>query len=90
MKQVDARKVRHRFGEILAGLEETGEPALISKGRKIRAALITPEPFARRFLGDQTEESKRKILAAIASLLGARAGEKESLAVLRELRGYEA
>jgi hypothetical protein len=82
--------VRNRFGEISAGLEETGEAVLISKGRKIRAVLITPEPFARRFLGDQWEGSKRGILAAIASLLGTRAGEKESLAVLRERRGYEA
>jgi len=39
MKNVNALKVRNQLGEILAGLEETGEPVLISKGRRVRAVL---------------------------------------------------
>jgi PHD/YefM family antitoxin component YafN of YafNO toxin-antitoxin module len=90
MKNVNALKVRNQLGEILDGLEETGEPVLISKGRKVRAVLITPEQFERRFLDYQTEEKKQKLLEMIASLKDRRIGEKGSVDVLRELRGYEA
>jgi len=90
MKNVNALKVRNQLGEILDGLEETGEPVLISKGRRVRAVLITPEQFERRFLDYQVEEKKQKLMERIASLRDRRIGEKESLEVLRELRGYDA
>jgi PHD/YefM family antitoxin component YafN of YafNO toxin-antitoxin module len=90
MKNVNALKVRNQLGEILDGLDETGEPVLISKGRKVRAVLITPEQFERRFLDYQTEEKKQKLLEMIESLRDRRIGEKGSMDVLRELRGYEA
>lgn len=90
MKNVNALKVRNQLGEILDGLEETGEPVLISKGRRVRAVLITPEQFERRFLDYQAEEKKQKLLERIASLRDRRIGEKESVEVLRELRGYDA
>ncbi|MBU2253174.1 MAG: type II toxin-antitoxin system Phd/YefM family antitoxin [Proteobacteria bacterium] len=90
MKNVNALKVRNQLGEILDGLDETGEPVLISKGRKVRAVLITPEQFERRFLDYQTEEKKQKLLETIESLRDRRIGEKGSVDVLRALRGYEA
>jgi len=90
MKNVNALKVRNQLGEILDGLEETGEPVLISKGRRVRAVLITPEQFERRFLDYQVEEKKQKLMEMIASLRDRRIGEKESVEVLRELRGYNA
>ncbi|MCX5821295.1 MAG: type II toxin-antitoxin system Phd/YefM family antitoxin [Deltaproteobacteria bacterium] len=90
MKTVNALKVRNQLGEILDGLEETGEPVLISKGRRVRAVLITPEQFERRFLDYQVEEKKQKLMEKIASLRDRRIGEKESLEVLRDLRGYDA
>lgn len=90
MKNVNALKVRNQLGEILDGLEETGEPVLISKGRRVRAVLITPEQFERRFLDYQVEEKKQELMERIASLRDRRIGEKESLEVLRELRGYDA
>jgi PHD/YefM family antitoxin component YafN of YafNO toxin-antitoxin module len=90
MKNVNALTVRNRLGEILDGLDETGEPVLISKGRKVRAVLITPEQFERRFLDYQTEEKKQKLLEMIESLKDRRIGEKGSVDVLRKLRGYEA
>jgi PHD/YefM family antitoxin component YafN of YafNO toxin-antitoxin module len=90
MKNVNALKVRNQLGEILDGLEETGEPVLISKGRTVRAVLITPAQFERRFLDYQVEEKKQKLMEKIASLRDRRIGEKESVEVLRELRGYDA
>jgi PHD/YefM family antitoxin component YafN of YafNO toxin-antitoxin module len=89
MKNVNALKVRNRLGEILDGLDETGEPVLISKGRKVRAVLITPEQFERRFLDYQTEEKKQKLMETIKALRDRRIGEKSSVDVLRALRGYK-
>ena len=90
MKNVNALQVRNRLGEILDGLNETGEPILISKGRKVRAVLITSEQFERRFLDYQTEEKKQKLMEMIESLRDRRIGKKDSVNVLRELRGYDA
>jgi len=89
MKTVNALKIRNNLGEVLALLEKTGEPILISKGRKIRAALITPEQFKKRFLDYQAEEEKKQLLETIESLKDNRPGTKESVEILRELRGYE-
>jgi PHD/YefM family antitoxin component YafN of YafNO toxin-antitoxin module len=90
MKNVNALTVRNRLGEILDGLDETGEPVLISKGRKVRAVLITPEQFERRFLDYQTEEKKQRLMETIESLRDRRIGKKNSVDILRELRGYDA
>ena len=89
MKTVNALKIRNHLGEIIDLLHQTGEPILVSKGRKIRAVLITPEQFERRFLDYQTEEKKKKMLETISDLKDRRQGEKNSLEILRELRGYE-
>lgn len=89
MKIINALKIRNNLGEILAELNKTGEPVLVSKGRKIQAALITPEQFQRRFLDYQTEEKKRGLLDIIEGLKDRRIGAKSSVDVLRELRGYE-
>ncbi|HQL91401.1 MAG TPA: type II toxin-antitoxin system Phd/YefM family antitoxin [Syntrophales bacterium] len=89
MKEVNALTLRNRLGEILDRLKETGEPVLVSKGRKARAVMITPEQFEQRFLVYQAEEKKRELLAKIKASRSARLGRKTSLEVLRELRGYE-
>ena len=67
MKNVNALKVRNQLGKILDGLDETGEPVLISKGRKVRAVLITPEQFERRFLDYQVEDKKQKLMEKIGA-----------------------
>ena len=50
LEEVNALKVRNNLGEILDRLNTRGEPIFISKGRKIRAVLVTPEQFEKRFL----------------------------------------
>ena len=90
MKTVNALKIRNHLGEVLDLLDKTGEPVLVSKGREIRAVLITPEQFQKRFLDYQTDEKKHELLAAIKELKEKRLGKKCSVAVLRELRGYPA
>lgn len=68
METVNALKLRNHLGEILDRLEKAGSPILISKGRKVRAVLITPEQFQRRFLDLQAEEEKQKLIKRIKSL----------------------
>jgi PHD/YefM family antitoxin component YafN of YafNO toxin-antitoxin module len=89
MKTVNALKIRNHLGEVLEELNKTGEPILVSKGRKIRAVLITPEQFKRRFLDYQAEEEKNRLLEVIKGSRAKRKGAKDSVEVLRELRGYE-
>lgn len=89
MKEVPALTLRNRLGEILEQLRKTGEPVLVSKGRKARAVMITPEQFEQRFLVYQAEEKKRELLAKVRASRSARIGRKTSLEVLREMRGYE-
>ena len=89
MKTVNALKIRNNLGEVLDLLDETGEPILVSKGRKIRAALITPEQFKKRFLDYQAEEEKRHLLETIEDLKADSLEAKSSVDMLRELRGYQ-
>lgn len=88
MKTVNALKIRNHLGEVLSLLDKTGEPVLVSKGKEIRAVLITPEQFQRRFLDYQADEKKQELLAAISKLKEKRLGKRSSISVLRELRGY--
>ena len=89
MKTVNALKIRNHLGEVLEELNRTGKPILVSKGRKIQAVLITPEQFKRRFLDYQAEQEKKRLIETIKKLRTKRIGAKNSVEVLRELRGYE-
>lgn len=88
MKTVNALRIRNNLGEILDMLNKTGEPILVSKGREIRAVLITPDQFKKRFLDYQAEEQKRQLLKTIEELQADRVEKQDSVQVLRELRGY--
>jgi PHD/YefM family antitoxin component YafN of YafNO toxin-antitoxin module len=88
MKHVNALAIRNNLGRILDGLTETGEPVIVSKGRKVQAVLITPEQFKKRFLDYQSEERKREMLDAISSMSEKSLLKVDSLETLRELRGY--
>lgn len=88
MKTVNALTVRNKLGEILETLTRTGEPILVSKGRQVRAVLITPEQFQRRFLDFQAAEEKKKLLKVIKDLRAKKVERNGSLEVLRQLRGY--
>ncbi len=88
MKKVNALKIRNNLGEVLDTLTKTGEPILVSKGREIRAVLITPEQFKRRFLDYQAEEQKRQLLQTIEGLQAHSLNRQDSLDLLRELRGH--
>jgi PHD/YefM family antitoxin component YafN of YafNO toxin-antitoxin module len=90
MEEVNALKIRNNLGAILDRLSETGEPILVSKGRKIRAVLITPEQFEKRFLDQQVEEERKKFLKAVKRLRKGKKSQNNSLSVLRQLRGYDA
>ena len=88
MKTVNALEVRNHLGKVLDELEETKEPILLSKGRKVRAALITYEDFQRRFVDRQAEEARERWRNALRELSAPRVGSRSSLDTLRELRGY--
>ena len=88
MKTVNALKVRNNLGEILDDLERTQEPILISKGRKIRAALVTIQDFDKRFVDVKVEEEKKRFLERVRSLKQPKREPLASLTLLRALRGY--
>jgi PHD/YefM family antitoxin component YafN of YafNO toxin-antitoxin module len=88
MEEVNALKIRNNLGEILDRLSETGEPIFVSKGRKIRAVLVTPEQFEKRFLDRQVEEERKKFLEAVKRLRKVKKSKDDSLSILRQLRGY--
>jgi PHD/YefM family antitoxin component YafN of YafNO toxin-antitoxin module len=88
MKTVNALALRNNLGRVLDSLAESGEPVLVSKGKIIKAVLITPEDFKRRFVDVQSEDEKKKLLATIERLRSPNISGKDSLEVLRELRGY--
>lgn len=88
MKTVNALQIRNNLGRVLQELEETKEPVLVSKGRKVRAVLITPEDFQRRFVDRQAEEERQRWLKTLHELRAPRIGARSSLDTLRELRGY--
>jgi antitoxin (DNA-binding transcriptional repressor) of toxin-antitoxin stability system len=89
MEEVNALKIRNNLGEILDRLDKKGDPIFISKGRKIRAVLVTPEQFERRFLDWQAKEEKMRFLDGVKRLRKGRKGTLSSLAVLRQIRGYQ-
>ena len=89
MEKVNALKIRNHLGEVLDRLTETGEPVLVSKGRKIRAVLVTPEQFQRRFLDWQAEHERKQFLDRLKRLRASREGTLDSLSTLRQLRGYD-
>jgi len=89
MEVVNALKIRNNLGEILDRLNEKGEPILISKARKVRAVLVTPEQFERRFLDYQARDEKKRFLDEIRHLKKRKIGRLNSLTVLRRMRGYK-
>ena len=89
MEQVNALKIRNNLGEILDRLNDKGEPIFISKGRKIRAVLVTPEQFENRFLDWQVKEEKERLLNSLKGLRKKRKADGDSMETLRKLRGYK-
>jgi len=61
----------------------------VSKRRKIQTVLITPEQFQKRFLDFKAEEKKKHLLVVISGLRAKSLGNKWSIEVLREFRGYD-
>ena len=68
MEVVNALKIRNNLGEILDRLSATGEPILISKGRTLRAVLVTPQDFETRFLDYKVKEDKKRLLDGMHAL----------------------
>jgi prevent-host-death family protein len=87
MKTVNALTIRNKLGEVLAYLEETHEPVLVTKGKKLRAALVPIDDFEKRFLDKRAEEERHKLLEKIKSIRSGKKENIESVEVLRQLRG---
>jgi len=88
MEEVNALKIRNNLGAVLDRLNDTGEPIFVSKGRKIRAVLVTPEQFQKRFLDWQAKEEKQRFLDNVKKLRKKGIGSVDSLTLLRQIRGY--
>ena len=89
MEEVNALKIRNNLGEILDRLNATGEPILVSKGRKLCAVLVTPQDFETRFLDYKVKEDKKRLLNEIRALRKKKKESTESIKLLRQLRGYK-
>lgn len=89
MEKVSAPQVRIHLGEILDRLERTGAPILISEGRKVRAVLITPEQFQRRFIDVRAAAERDRLRERIESLRKPKNNQAESVTVLRHPRGHD-
>jgi PHD/YefM family antitoxin component YafN of YafNO toxin-antitoxin module len=90
VKTINALYLRNHLGQVLETLERDREPIQVSKGRTVRAVLITTEDFQRRFLDKQSESRRRELLERIRSLRKSSETAISSVEVLRQLRGYEA
>ena len=90
MEEVNALKIRNNLGEILDRLEATGEPILVSKGRKLRAVLVTPQDFENRFLDYKVKSEKKRLLDRMHALKRKKVEPVKSIDLLRQLRGYSA
>ena len=86
MKTVNALTIRNKFGEVLSYLEEFHEPVLVSKGKRVRAALVPIDEFERRFVDKRSEEKRQEFLQRVRSAAGSRVGDQDSLDVLTSLR----
>lgn len=89
METVNALEVRNKLGEILDRLHATGQPILVHKGRKLRAVLVTPQDFEKRFLDYRIKEEKRRLLNELKGLKMPKKRTTDSLALLKNLRGYD-
>ncbi len=88
MKTVNALTIRNKLGSVLEELDKTREPILVSKGRKVRAVLISIEDFERRFVDKHAEEKRNQLIARIKALRAERLQSATSLEMLRAQRGY--
>ena len=88
MKTINALTIRNNLGKVLQELEETREPVLVSKGRKVRAALISIEDFQTRFVDKQAEAEKEQWMKKLDELRAPRVDGLTTLDALRNLRGY--
>jgi PHD/YefM family antitoxin component YafN of YafNO toxin-antitoxin module len=89
VKTINALYLRNHLGQVLETLEQDREPIQVSKGRTVRAVLITLEDFQRRFLDKQSESRRRELLERIRSLRKSSETAMSSVEVLRQLRGYK-
>jgi prevent-host-death family protein len=87
MKTVNALTIRNKFGEVLSYLEETHEPVLVTKGKKLKAALVPIDDFKTRFLDKQAEEEREKLLEWIRDVRKPGLENIDSVEALRQLRG---
>lgn len=87
MRTVNALELRNRLGAVLDDLERTGEPIILSKGRRPRAVLISMEDFNRRFVDRLAEDRQKQLLARVMAARAPGVPGPDSLTVLRELRG---
>jgi hypothetical protein len=54
----------------------------------LRAVLVTPEDFEKRFLDYRIKEDKKRLLNSMLALRKKKKEPVESIEILRQLRGY--
>jgi len=84
MKSVNALAVRKSLGAVLDQMRDSGQPVLVTRDRKVAAALVPIELFRSRFTDLMGREAVEASLAELRSIQVAGNGTStEALADLR-------
>jgi len=87
MTTASALQLRQSLGRVIARLKRTGEPVLLTKDRHPVGVLISIEDYEERFAEKAASERRRSILAEMDANVRVAVDPRDSVEVLRELRG---
>ncbi|MBI4729138.1 MAG: type II toxin-antitoxin system Phd/YefM family antitoxin [Acidobacteria bacterium] len=87
MKRVNALQLRQSLGKVIAGLEKTGEPILLEKGRRPVGVIVSLRDFQERFVERAAAEARTKLIEEMDRLATTSADPTPVVDVLRDLRG---
>lgn len=89
METISAVELRQSLGKVVKDLEAGGEPVLLSRGKRVVAALISLSDFEERFVARAASEARRKILEEMDTLSRPSSEVGDAARMVRELRDHE-
>lgn len=87
MRRVNALQLRQALGKVLSGLERSGEPILLERGRKPVGVIISLRDYRERFVERVAAEEREALLREMDRLATQSSDHTPVVEALRELRG---
>ena len=87
MKKVNALQLRQSMGKVLAGLQRTGEPILLEKGRKPVGVIVSIKDFQERFVEKAATDERNRVIQEMEDIARTSALAVPAVEILQELRG---